>query len=108
MRRHDHRALPEVELHLGVDVVGYGRNTQFFPFGDYFQGAWAKFSPYAEYRPTSAWTVRLTASGMFGLRMRQVIDAYAGIKGASPLIYRDIQDLGTPATVQLRIRRQFF
>ena len=100
--------LPSLKLNVGVDAYGFSRNVIDLPFGDQRQGAWAQFTPFAEYRPTGQWSVRLQASGLPGARMHQTVEAYATLKGLSPLLYRDIQDFGVPTTVQLRIRKQFF
>jgi hypothetical protein len=100
--------LPQWKLNVGVDAYGAGSNVNYTPFGDQSQGPWVQFAPYAEYRPTAAWSIRVTAAGLPGQRMHQVIDAYTILKGSSPLLYRDIQDFGTPTTVNIRVRRQFF
>lgn len=100
--------LPQWKLNLGLDAYGSNGNTIYTPFGDQVQGAWGEFAPYAEYRPASGWSVRLTASGLPGARQHQVIDTFTNLKGSSPLLYRDVEDFGTPATVTLRVRRQFF
>ena len=100
--------LPQWKLNLGFDAYGSARSTIYTPFGNQVQGAWGEFAPYAEYRPKSDWSVRLTAAGLPGLRQHQVIDTFTGLKGSSPLLYRDIEDFGTPDIVTLRVRRQFF
>jgi len=100
--------LPEWKLNLGVDVFGYSHSTNYTPFGDQFWGAWLQFAPYAEYRPTPQWSIKLGAANLPGLRMSERTEAYVALKGLSPLLYQDIEQLGVPATVQLRIRKQFY
>jgi hypothetical protein len=100
--------LPQWKLNVGADAAFNGPDRIYTPFGDQTQGAWGQFSVYAEYRPNSEWSIRGTAGSLPGLRLHQVIDTYAGLKDASPLLYRDTQDLGVPAYVNLQIRRSFF
>jgi len=100
--------LPQWKLNVGGDAGVNGPDRIYTPFGDQTQGAWAQFSVFAEYRPSSQWSIRGTAGSLPGLRLHQVIDTYAGLKNASPLLYRDTQDLGVPAFLNLQIRRSFF
>jgi hypothetical protein len=100
--------LPSWKLNVGVDAYANGPSKNYTPFGDTTQGPWGQFILFTEYRPTSQWSIRGQVGGMPGLRMRQVIDTFTGLKDQSPLFYRDTQNLGIPVFFNLRFRRQFY
>jgi hypothetical protein len=100
--------LPDLKLNVGGDANFWGAQTNYSVFGDQHQGVWATFSLFVEYRPTSNWNFRVSASGLPGLHLHQTIDTYSGLKGLSPLLYHDDQRLEMAPTFYVRMRRLFF
>jgi hypothetical protein len=100
--------LPSLKLNIGGDANINGSQTIYQPFGNQHQGLWASFSLFVEYRPTSHWNFRVSASGLPGLHLHQTIDAFTGLKGLSPLLYHDDERLEMAPTLYFRVRRLLF
>ena len=100
--------LPSLQLNVGFDAFYNDASVLYQPFGNQGLGAWGRFNLFAEYRPSSEWNVRGEFDALPGARVHLTTDAFAGLRGLSPLLYHDDENLSAGPTFLLRVRRSFF
>ena len=99
--------LPDLKLNTGFDAF-YTSPTKFFlPLGNQRQGPGARIAVFAEYRATPRLNLRVEVQNLPGTRATVSNDAFAGLRGQSPLLYTDVKHLAVGPLLFLQVRRTF-
>jgi hypothetical protein len=99
--------LPQWRLNFGFDAFYQGPSVIYIPLGDQRTGVWGRINLFAEYRATAHLNLRAEVQNLPGTRVTVANDAYAGPKGAAPLLYTDVKHLAVGPLLFLRARRTF-
>ena len=99
--------LPDQKLNLGFDAFYTGHGVTYLPLGNQRIAAWSRVNLFVEYRANPKWTLRAEAQNLPGTRATVVNDAFAGLRGRSPLLYTDEKHLAVGPLLLLRARRTF-
>jgi outer membrane receptor protein involved in Fe transport len=99
--------LPRQKLNFGLDAYYVGPNQIYEPAGNQNTGAWARFNLFVEYRLKPSLNLRAEVNNLPGTGVHQVIDSFTGLRGSSPLLYRDDKRLAVGPVFFARVRRTF-
>ena len=99
--------LPRWTLNWGMDAFYRGPSTLYRPFGNEAVAGWPHVNVFVEYRIRPTLNLRVELQNLPGTHVRQTIDVFSGLRGASPLVYRDEKRLSVGPLLFVRLRRTF-
>ena len=99
--------LPVQKLNVGFDAFYQGPSVYYVPLGNQRNGAWGRVNLFVEYRARPNLNLRMELQNLPGTRVHTVNDSFAGVRGASPLLYSDSRLLAVGPLLFLRARRTF-
>ena len=99
--------LPAQKLNVGFDAFYQTPQVLYLPLGNQRIGVWGQLTLFAEYRAKPNLNLRIQLQNLPGTRATTVIDAFQGVRGASPLLYEDKRHLTSGPLLFFRARRTF-